>query len=72
LLLQLVPSWPPHLQITAGFLWIAPLVQMMLFSDGQVAETVEAARYLSAFLPLLMLIVSIQIYFLVRKQTSYQ
>ncbi|EEE43974.2 glycosyltransferase family 87 protein [Roseibium alexandrii] len=72
LLLQLVPSWPPHLQITAGFLWIAPLVQMMLFSDGQVAETVEAARYLSAFLPLLMLIVSIQIYLLVRKQASYQ
>lgn len=72
LVLQLVPSWPRHLQISAGCLWIAPLVQMMLFSDGQVELTVAAARYLSAFLPLLMLIVSIQIYFLVRKQASYQ
>ncbi len=72
LVLQLVPSWPRHLQVTAGCLWIAPLVQMMLFSDGQVGVTVEAARYLSAFLPLLMLIVSIQIYLLFRKQASYQ
>lgn len=70
--LHFLPVWPVHLQVTAGFLWISPLVQMMVYGAGQDVFRAEAARYLSASLPLLMLIVSVQIYFLLCKELAPQ
>gem|GEM_PF-5359294 len=66
LLVRVVPGWSIQLQFTAGFLWSAPIVQMMVIDQGDVA------RYISALLPLLMLFVSIQVYVLFRKRTFHQ
>lgn len=68
LLVRVMPKLPIHLQLTAGFLWIAPIVQMMVIDQGDVALRVEVARYLSALLPFLTLLVSIQACVLFRKR----